>query len=157
MRTRDQKCRVLGQRAHARARGTNFTGLEVAHIYPIGWIDKVSLSNQLAGSGLKSSFKRQGMCLTTITLAENCLLPRRRRTLHAMHYSCALMCMPTLMITKLEFMYVHHGLTQRKFINEIILKYRSQSTQMITGFIISSKVARQGSRMKSDIYILLPK
>lgn len=45
VRKRDQKCRVLGQHAHTRTRGTNFVGLEVAHIYPIGWVDKVSISN----------------------------------------------------------------------------------------------------------------
>lgn len=42
VRLRDGWCRVTGTRATQRNRGTNYTGLEVAHIYPIGWVTHVS-------------------------------------------------------------------------------------------------------------------
>lgn len=39
---RDKCCLVTGQAAAKRARGGNFTGLEVAHIYPLMGVGMVS-------------------------------------------------------------------------------------------------------------------
>ncbi|KAF8576107.1 hypothetical protein K439DRAFT_1623110 [Ramaria rubella] len=38
VRIRDLQCRVTGQVAPHRNRGRNFKGLEVAHIFPLGWV-----------------------------------------------------------------------------------------------------------------------
>ncbi|KAJ7467482.1 hypothetical protein FB451DRAFT_393832 [Mycena latifolia] len=40
VRLRDMQCRVSGQPARRRHRGRHFAGLEVAHIFPLGEIDK---------------------------------------------------------------------------------------------------------------------
>ncbi|KAJ7798513.1 hypothetical protein B0H14DRAFT_3156889 [Mycena olivaceomarginata] len=40
VRTRDRKCRATGQVAPYGSRGLNFSGLEVAHIYPLGSVEK---------------------------------------------------------------------------------------------------------------------
>ncbi|KAJ7214568.1 hypothetical protein GGX14DRAFT_444178 [Mycena pura] len=39
VRTRDKKCRATGQEAPYGSRGLNFSGLEVAHIYPLGSVE----------------------------------------------------------------------------------------------------------------------
>ncbi|KAJ6580306.1 hypothetical protein B0H10DRAFT_1962590 [Mycena sp. CBHHK59/15] len=41
VRTRDRKCRATGQVAPYGSRGLNFSGLEVAHIYPLGSVEKI--------------------------------------------------------------------------------------------------------------------
>jgi hypothetical protein len=47
---RDKRCLITGQAAAKRARGGNFTGLEVAHIFPlmgvsdVGTIPSMSIS-----------------------------------------------------------------------------------------------------------------
>ncbi|KAJ6530774.1 hypothetical protein B0H19DRAFT_1273745 [Mycena capillaripes] len=40
VRARDRKCRVTGQVAPYGSRGLNFSGLEVAHIFPLGSVEK---------------------------------------------------------------------------------------------------------------------
>ncbi|KAF8586920.1 hypothetical protein K439DRAFT_1339463, partial [Ramaria rubella] len=40
VRIRDLRCRVTGDEAPLRGRGRNFKGLEVAHIFPIGWLSE---------------------------------------------------------------------------------------------------------------------
>jgi hypothetical protein len=49
VRRRDRRCLITGQAAVSRARGGNFTGLEVAHIFPLMAVDDVitTLSGRL--------------------------------------------------------------------------------------------------------------
>ncbi|KAJ6460574.1 hypothetical protein C8R45DRAFT_1029410 [Mycena sanguinolenta] len=42
VRRRDGRCRVTGQAAPFRERGINYKGLQVAHIYPLGWWHKAA-------------------------------------------------------------------------------------------------------------------
>ena len=42
VRKRDRRCLVTGQKAVPRKRGGNFTGLEVAHIFPLMAVGNVS-------------------------------------------------------------------------------------------------------------------
>jgi len=50
VRQRDQACKATGQRAHARSRGANFTGLEVAHIFPISGANTHEWKSGMGGS-----------------------------------------------------------------------------------------------------------
>ena len=63
---RDKRCLVTGQAAVKRARGGNFTGLEVAHIFPLMGVDKVrqiSLFNKFTtGQLLKCSRSGHLIC-----------------------------------------------------------------------------------------------
>ncbi|PPQ87618.1 hypothetical protein CVT25_005803 [Psilocybe cyanescens] len=42
VRLRDKQCRITGMNAELRNRGRNYTGLEVAHIFPLGWVPTYS-------------------------------------------------------------------------------------------------------------------